>query len=156
VNFEVAIERLCDAGVRFVVIGGWAAIFHGSAHVTNDLDICYSRDKENRRKLTEPHKAIRLTKFSGATPLMILLVIKTAFGKMRCFFALLWVRFAKCAVSSPLPASQVPTPITQTETLAPFRHGQRGQPALAMPRVWTEQPPLPPPSAVSGRATEVL
>ena len=50
-NFEVAIQRLCDAGVEFVVIGGWAAIFHGSAHVTNDLDICYSRDKDNLRKL---------------------------------------------------------------------------------------------------------
>ena len=50
-NFEAAIQRLCDAGVEFVVIGGGAAIFHGSAHVTNDLDICYSRDKENLRKL---------------------------------------------------------------------------------------------------------
>ncbi len=52
-NFEVAIQRLVDAEVKFVVIGGWAAIFHGSAHVTNDLDICYSRDKENLRKLAE-------------------------------------------------------------------------------------------------------
>lgn len=52
-NFEFAVQRLCDAGVEFVVIGGWAAIFHGSAHVTNDLDICYSRDKENLRKLAE-------------------------------------------------------------------------------------------------------
>ena len=52
-NFEAAIQLLCDAGVEFVVIGGWAAIFHGSAHVTNDLDICYSRDKENLRKLAE-------------------------------------------------------------------------------------------------------
>ncbi|MCC6367528.1 MAG: nucleotidyltransferase [Bryobacterales bacterium] len=50
-NFELAIQRLCDAGVKFVVIGGWAAIFHGSAHVTNDLDICYSRDRENLGKL---------------------------------------------------------------------------------------------------------
>ena len=50
-NFEAALQRLCDAGVEFVVIGGWAAIFHGSAHVTNDLDICYSRNRENLRKL---------------------------------------------------------------------------------------------------------
>ena len=52
-NFELAIQRLCDAGVEFVVIGGWAAIFHGSANVTNDLDICYSRHKANLRKLAE-------------------------------------------------------------------------------------------------------
>ena len=50
-NFETALQSLCDAGVDFVVIGGWAAIFHGSAHVTNDLDICYSRDSENLQKL---------------------------------------------------------------------------------------------------------
>ena len=50
-NLELAIQQLCDAGVEFVVIGGWAAIFHGSTHVTNDLDICYSRDRENLRKL---------------------------------------------------------------------------------------------------------
>ena len=50
-NFETAVQRLSDAGVEFIVIGGWAAIFHGSAHVTNDLDICYSREQQNVRKL---------------------------------------------------------------------------------------------------------
>ena len=50
-NFEAAVQRLCDERVEFVVIGGWAAIFHGSAHVTNDLDICYARDRDNLRKL---------------------------------------------------------------------------------------------------------
>jgi hypothetical protein len=56
-NFEVAIQRLCDTDVQFVVIGGWAAIFQGSAHVTSDLDICYSREKENLRKLESLLKA---------------------------------------------------------------------------------------------------
>lgn len=50
-NFEIAIQRLCDSGVDFVVIGGWAAIFHGSSYVTNNLDICYSRDRNNLTKL---------------------------------------------------------------------------------------------------------
>ncbi|MBL8229124.1 MAG: hypothetical protein JNL98_11630 [Bryobacterales bacterium] len=50
-NFERLIQHLSDSGVEFVVIGGWAAIFHGSTHVTNDLDICYSRDKQNLRRL---------------------------------------------------------------------------------------------------------
>ena len=50
-NFELAVQILCDAKVDFVVIGGWAAIFHGSAHVTSDLDICYSRERENLRRL---------------------------------------------------------------------------------------------------------
>ena len=50
-DFERVIQHLCDAEVDFVVIGGGAAIFHGSAHVTIDLDICYSRDMENLRRL---------------------------------------------------------------------------------------------------------
>ena len=50
-NLEVIVQDLCDAGVEFVVIGGWAAIFHGSVHVTNDLHICYSRTKLNLSRL---------------------------------------------------------------------------------------------------------
>jgi hypothetical protein len=33
--------------VRFVVIGGVAAILHGSPQLTEDLDVCYGRDPEN-------------------------------------------------------------------------------------------------------------
>jgi hypothetical protein len=40
-----------DAEVEFIVIGGWSAILHGSARVTNDLDIYLSRKKENVRRL---------------------------------------------------------------------------------------------------------
>ncbi len=51
-QFARAIRELCDAGVDFVVIGGLSATFHGSARVTYDLDICYSRASENVRRLT--------------------------------------------------------------------------------------------------------
>lgn len=37
--------------MRFVLIGGMAAIFLGSTSVTQDLDICYARDRENLVKL---------------------------------------------------------------------------------------------------------
>lgn len=50
-QFETAVRTLCDAGVEFVVIGGLAATFHGSARVTYDLDICYSRETANLRRL---------------------------------------------------------------------------------------------------------
>ena len=40
-----------DAGVDFAIIGGWAAILHGGANVTNDLDVCYSRQPENLMRL---------------------------------------------------------------------------------------------------------
>src|SRR5277367_3511131 len=52
-QFENAVQALCDAGVDFVVIGGLAATLHGSAQVTYDLDICYSRVAVNLRRLVE-------------------------------------------------------------------------------------------------------
>jgi predicted nucleotidyltransferase len=51
VQFEKAIKALSDAGVEFVVIGGLSATLHGSARVTYDLDICYSRSSANLRRV---------------------------------------------------------------------------------------------------------
>lgn len=45
------VAGLTDAGVRFVVIGGVAGAAHGSRRLTDDLDICYDPDLENRRRL---------------------------------------------------------------------------------------------------------
>jgi hypothetical protein len=50
-QFERAVQLLCDAGVDFVVIGGVAATFHGSLLVTYVLDICYSRAATNGARL---------------------------------------------------------------------------------------------------------
>ena len=50
-NFEAAVQALSDAGVEFIIVGGWAAILHGSAHVTNDLDIFFAREPDNLRRL---------------------------------------------------------------------------------------------------------
>jgi hypothetical protein len=51
-QFAAAIQALCDSGVDFVVIGGVAANLHGSAVVTFDLDVCYSRASANLSRLT--------------------------------------------------------------------------------------------------------
>ncbi len=51
-QFEKAVQSLCDGGVDFIIIGGVSATFHGSARVTYDLDICYSRSQMNLRRLT--------------------------------------------------------------------------------------------------------
>jgi len=51
IEFAQAIHALCDSGVDFVVIGGWSAILHGVNYSTNDLDICYSRDRANVKRL---------------------------------------------------------------------------------------------------------
>jgi len=52
-NFDP--RRICaaltDAGVRFVVIGGFAAAIHGSPLPTTDVDIVPARDDENLERL---------------------------------------------------------------------------------------------------------
>jgi len=49
------VQRLLDAltaaGVHFVVVGGVALVLRGSSRVTVDLDLCYSRDRANLRRL---------------------------------------------------------------------------------------------------------
>ncbi len=50
-NFTPVVEALVDARVDFVIIGGWSAILHGSARMTEDLDICFSRSRENLKRL---------------------------------------------------------------------------------------------------------
>lgn len=50
-KFLAVLKRLYDAGVNFVVVGGYAARLHGSAYLTQDLDICYERTSENLKRL---------------------------------------------------------------------------------------------------------
>jgi hypothetical protein len=42
---------LVDAGVDFVLIGGLAGGAHGSSYPTFDVDVAYSRDRENLERL---------------------------------------------------------------------------------------------------------
>ena len=46
-----AFTTLAQNGVRFVVIGGFAGRIWGSPTVTNDVDICYARDRVNLERL---------------------------------------------------------------------------------------------------------
>ncbi|MFN2502561.1 MAG: hypothetical protein ABR530_11210 [Pyrinomonadaceae bacterium] len=48
--FEVA-RRLSQAEVEFVIVGGIAIRSHGGNYITEDLDICYSRTRENLKRL---------------------------------------------------------------------------------------------------------
>ena len=51
------IERLLgvisDAKVSFILVGGVAARAHGSARVTQDIDVCYARNTENLDRLVK-------------------------------------------------------------------------------------------------------
>ncbi len=50
-NLNRLIERLCDADVDFVIVGGFAAMLHGSSLVTRDIDVCAVLSAENVDKL---------------------------------------------------------------------------------------------------------
>src|SRR5205823_11678053 len=39
--------------VRYILIGGWAAIIHGTARSTNDVDMVYARDSDNAQRLAD-------------------------------------------------------------------------------------------------------
>lgn len=52
-SFSSLTNGLVNADVEFVVIGGVAASAHGSVHVTNDLDICYSNSRGNIERLAQ-------------------------------------------------------------------------------------------------------
>jgi hypothetical protein len=45
------LRALTEGGVDFVVIGGIAAVAHGSPQFTRDLDITYAGDEENLERL---------------------------------------------------------------------------------------------------------
>lgn len=52
IDFAETLVALDRRAVRFIVVGGAAAIAHGSARLTQDLDIVYERSPENLTRLT--------------------------------------------------------------------------------------------------------
>lgn len=52
-SLHLLLQRLTDASLEFVVVGGFAGVLHGSAYVTNDLDICAVLSPETIAKLRE-------------------------------------------------------------------------------------------------------
>jgi hypothetical protein len=50
-DFARLLAALTGSGVEFIVIGGFAATAHGSAHLTVDLDIIYRRTADNISRL---------------------------------------------------------------------------------------------------------
>ncbi len=43
---------LQEVEIRFVLVGGLAATAHGASRVTDDLDICYDRERDNLDRLS--------------------------------------------------------------------------------------------------------
>ena len=50
-DFEKLIAALVESQVQFIVVGGLAATAHGSARLTQDVDVVYARSEDNIHRL---------------------------------------------------------------------------------------------------------
>lgn len=55
-DYAKVLGLLAGAKVEFVLIGGAAAMVHGSARLTQDIDVVYRRSRENITRLVESLK----------------------------------------------------------------------------------------------------
>lgn len=51
IDYDRIINVLVAADVEFIIVGGAAATAHGSSRLTTDLDVVYSRDSKNIKRL---------------------------------------------------------------------------------------------------------
>lgn len=52
-DFAALLQRLAAARVNYVLVGGVAAVVHGSARLTQDVDVVYERTDENLARLVD-------------------------------------------------------------------------------------------------------
>ena len=64
---EAVIRLLGQHQVRYVLIGGLAAVTHGAPIVTQDIDLCYARDSLNLERLAAALAEVHAT-LRGADP----------------------------------------------------------------------------------------
>jgi len=57
-GFFQILRTLNEHGVRYVLIGGLAAILWGSDYITKDVDVCYARDDENLKALVRALRSL--------------------------------------------------------------------------------------------------
>ena len=62
-----ALSTLRRHGVRFVLIGGFAAAIRGAPLVTGDLDVCHARDRANLERLAAALRELG-ARLRGAPP----------------------------------------------------------------------------------------
>ena len=71
-QIEKLLKSLASEKVKFVLVGGIAAIGHGMNYVTTDIDICYERSDENIKVLVKALKPIqpKLRTKEGSVPFL--------------------------------------------------------------------------------------
>jgi hypothetical protein len=50
-NLTLLLKRLLEYKIEFILVGGYAAVLHGSSQVTHDVDICALIDEGELQKL---------------------------------------------------------------------------------------------------------
>ncbi|MGQ0669498.1 MAG: hypothetical protein ACT4PO_07485 [Actinomycetota bacterium] len=65
---EEILRVLNEHGVRFVLIGGFAAVIHGSPYVTTDLDIVPDESRTNLHRLSAALSALHARVWSSSEP----------------------------------------------------------------------------------------
>jgi hypothetical protein len=69
---ELAPERmlgvLADHDVRFVLVGGFAAVIHGSPYLTTDVDVVPQRSEENLGRLSAALDAMHARVWTASEP----------------------------------------------------------------------------------------
>lgn len=64
-DLSALLRRISDSGLDFVIVGGFAAVTHGSSYVTRDVDLCLVLTPENvaslRTALAEWNPRHRMT-----------------------------------------------------------------------------------------------
>jgi hypothetical protein len=53
IDLKKAVTSFAEHRVDYVIVGGVAIALHSSGYITHDLDICYSRTKENISRLVQ-------------------------------------------------------------------------------------------------------
>jgi hypothetical protein len=65
---ERMLQILEEHGVRFVLIGGFAAVIHGSPYVTTDIDLVPESTLENLRRLSAALHAMNARVWTASEP----------------------------------------------------------------------------------------
>jgi hypothetical protein len=67
-QFDRLLHVLIDGRVEFIIVGGLAATIHGSARVTQDIDIVYRRTDENIGRLVAALAPVKVRPAAEAGP----------------------------------------------------------------------------------------
>src|SRR6185437_879490 len=75
IDINRLLQRLCDADIDFVIVGGFAATLHGSSLLTRDLDVCavltgakVAKLRELLKDLHPAHRESRLSFLDNPSP----------------------------------------------------------------------------------------